>query len=291
MKVCLSCGHGVRQDSWLCSQCGHEPAKSDGYVSFAPEFARANDGFPIAAHEHLFQAEHGHFWFNSRNRIILWAFQKYFPQANNFFELGCGTGFVLQGIHSAFPTVELYGSEIYTQGLQFAHRRVPDAQLYQMDARHIPFRDHFEVLGAFDVLEHIEDDQSVMTQMFNAAKKQRGGIIITVPQHASLWSVVDEFSCHCRRYSANELQDKAEQAGFRVLKITSFMSFTLPLLVLARLKQRNVKVKDFDPLSEFRIPKLVNSMLEAMLSVERTAIEAGLRLPAGGSLLLVARVK
>ena len=291
MKVCLSCGSGFCRDSWLCPKCGHVPSSAGGYPAFAPQLAEANDGFPIAAHERLFQAEPGHFWFNSRNRLILWALRKYFPHANSFFELGCGTGFVLQGIHSAFSTIELYGSEIYAEGLQFAHRRVPGAQLYQMDARHIPFRDHFDVLGAFDVLEHIQDDQSVITEMFNAAKKRSGGIIITVPQHASLWSVVDEFSCHFRRYSAKELRAKAEQAGFRVLKITSFMSLTLPLLVLARLKQRNVMVKDFDPLSEFRIPKLLNHMLEAMLSVERMAIESGLRLPAGGSLLLVARVK
>jgi SAM-dependent methyltransferase len=291
MRVCLSCGGSLRHDSWLCQECGHGPTIVTGYVSFAPAMSKASDGFPEDAHGRLFQVEPGHFWFNSRNRIILWALGKYFPNARNFFEIGCGTGFVLQGIRSGFPNIELHGSEICAEGLLFAERRVPTATLYQMDAAHIPFRDHFDVVGAFDVLEHIEDDQSALTEMFKAIKKESGGIIITVPQHDFLWSIVDEFSCHFRRYSAPELKAKAERSGFRILKMTSFMSLTLPLLATARLKQRRVKVKDFNPLSEFRVPKAVNSVLEAVLSLERMAIQCGLRWPAGSSLLIVAKAK
>jgi SAM-dependent methyltransferase len=291
MKVCLSCRRGFQHDSWLCPNCGHEPGRSEGNLSFAPELSRESDGFPAGAHEHLFEAESDHFWFSSRNKIILWALEKYFPNAGSFFEIGCGTGFVLQGIRSAFPNVELHGSEIYNQGLRFAKRRVPTAMLYQMDARHIPFRNHFDVIGAFDVLEHIEDDQSVLTEMLNAVKEESGGIIITVPQHDALWSVVDEFSCHFRRYSAPELRAKVEASGFRLLRMSSFMSLTLPLLIAARLKQRSVKVADFDPLSEFRVPRPINSALEAVLTVERMAIKCGVRWPAGSSLLLVASAK
>jgi SAM-dependent methyltransferase len=291
MRVCLACGVNFLRDSWLCPECGHEPSLLGGHVSFAPELSQVNDGFPAGAHEHLFRVEPGHFWFRSRNKIILWALRKYFPDAGNFFEIGCGTGFVLRGIRSAYRDIELYGSEIYERGLQFAERRVPDATLYQMDASHIPFRDHFDVIGAFDVLEHIEDDQSALTEMFKAVKKESGGIIVTVPQHDSLWSVVDEFSCHFRRYSASELRCKAEKSGFRVVRMSSFMSLTLPLFVAARLKQRKVKIKDFDPLSEFRVPSAVNAVLEVLLRTEQMAIKGGLNWPVGSSLLLVARAR
>jgi len=289
MRVCLACGGDFRQDSWLCPECGHEPSRVGGYISFAPELSEANTGFPAGAHEHLFRIEPGHFWFRARNKIILWALRKYFPDARNFFEIGCGTGFVLRGIRSAYRDIELYGSEIYEQGLQFAERRVPDATLYQMDASHIPFRDHFDVIGAFDVLEHIEDDQSVLTEMFKAVKKESGGIIVTVPQHDSLWSVVDEFSCHCRRYSAKGLRTKLEQAGFQVLRTTSFVSFLLPAMMMARLRQKNRSVKSFDPAAEFRIPRTLNKALEGVLNLERMTIASGISWPFGGSLLVVAR--
>jgi 2-polyprenyl-3-methyl-5-hydroxy-6-metoxy-1,4-benzoquinol methylase len=268
-----------------------QPEVSGGFLSFAPALSRTSDGFPAGAHEYLFQAEQDHFWFRSRNKIIFWALAKYFRDAVNLLEIGCGTGYVLQGIHSVFPGVELHGSEIYNQGLQFAAQRVPEASLYQMDARHIPFRDHFDVIGAFDVLEHVEDDQSVLSEMFKAVKKRRGGIVITVPQHQFLWSVADEFSCHFRRYSQSELRSKAEKAGFRVLKMTSFMSFTLPLLVAARAKRRHVTVKDFDPLFEFRLPKSFNAFLYTVLTVERAVLQCGIRLPFGSSLLMVARAE
>lgn len=291
MKVCLTCGFEFNGNTWSCPDCGRHPARAGGYLSFAPALAEISDGFPPGAHEHLFQAEQGHFWFQSRNKIVLWSLAQYFANATTFLEIGCGTGFVLYGVHSDFPQIELHGSEVYERALQFAQHRVPGANFYQMDARHIPFSDHFDAIGAFDVLEHVEDDQSVLTEMFKAVKKPGGGIIITVPQHRFLWSVVDEFSCHFRRYSAPELRAKVEKSGFRVVKMTSFMTLTLPLLFSARLRQRRVAVQDFDPLSEFRIPSAVNHVLESVLAFELAAVKFGLKWPIGSSLLLVAKAE
>ena len=223
--------------------------------------------------------------------MILWALAKYFPDAKNFLEIGCGNGFVLAGIRSEHPDIELSGSEIYGRGLHFTAKRVPSAALYQIDATRIPFHDHFDVIGAFDVLEHIRDDERVLKEMHNAVRNKGGGILLSVPQHAFLWSVVDEFSCHFRRYSAQELSTKVEQAGFRISTITSFMSFVLPLMIAARWQRKKQSVKDFDPGSEFRLPGVINKTLEAVLDVERATIAGGMRWPASGSLLLVARAE
>ena len=35
-------------------------------------------------------------------------------------------------------------------------QKVENANIFQMDARHIPFREEFDVIGAFDVIEHID---------------------------------------------------------------------------------------------------------------------------------------
>jgi len=289
MKVCLTCGQSFQQVSWLCPQCGHCPARIGKYLSFAPELSESNEGFPADSHERLFQLESEHFWFRARNKLILWALAKYFPGAKSFLEIGCGNGFVLSGIRAEHAQMELSGSEIYGRTLRFAAKRVPDAELYQIDATRIPFRDHFDVIGAFDVLEHIRDDRLVLKEMRKVVKKEGGGIILTVPQHAFLWSVVDEFSCHFRRYSAKELRIKAEQARFRVLAMTSFMSFLLPLMFAVRWKNRKQSLNTFDRESEFRLSGPINKMLEAILSVERATVAGGMRWPAGGSLLLVAR--
>ncbi|HEY6044608.1 MAG TPA: methyltransferase domain-containing protein, partial [Nitrosospira sp.] len=155
------------------------------------------------------------------------------------------------------------------------------------DARKIPFESEFDVIGAFDVLEHIEEDEKVLAQIFHAVLPG-GGIILTVPQHRFLWSQQDEYACHVRRYEAEELSNKVEQAGFQVERATSFVSLLLPLMFLSRLSKRK-PVENYDPTQEFQISGLLNGILETVLDLERMIIRAGFSFPAGGSRLLIAR--
>ncbi|MGH7738652.1 MAG: class I SAM-dependent methyltransferase, partial [bacterium] len=110
-----------------------------------------------------------------------------------FFEIGCGTGFVLQALERETAGLELFGSEIHLEGLRYARERLARTELFQMDAQHIPFRNEFGGIGLFDVLEHIADDQAVLRQVHQALVPG-GGLVVTVPQHAFLWSRVDELS-------------------------------------------------------------------------------------------------
>ncbi|HET9375365.1 MAG TPA: class I SAM-dependent methyltransferase, partial [Chthoniobacterales bacterium] len=225
--------------------------------------------------------------FRSRNLLITWALRRYFAQASRFLEIGCGTGFVLSAIHREFPALDLSGSEIFAKGLAFAKQRLPGVDLFQMDACQIPFDSEFDVIGAFDVLEHIEDDETALGQMFQASRPG-GGVIVTVPQHRFLWSRVDDYSCHKRRYGRKELTDKLARAGFTILRVTSFASFILPLMMFSRLKSKRSKAH-FDPLAEYRIPRQLNRVLETVMALERSLIRGGVSFPAGGSLLAIAK--
>jgi SAM-dependent methyltransferase len=259
----------------------------NGYRAFAPELAAASEGFEADYFARLATLEAGNFWFRSRNRLLLWAIQRYFPNAENFLEIGCGTGFVLSGVREGLPQLSLSGSEIFSEGLSFAAQRLPGVELFQMDARRIPFHEEFDLIGAFDVLEHVKEDEDVLGQMHQATRKG-GGILITVPHHPFLWSASDDFARHVRRYKTRELRDKVKRAGFDILRVTSFVSLLLPLLVISRYRER-LSRKEFDPSSEFNISSTVNTMLEKTLDGERALIAAGLSFPAGGSLLLIAR--
>ncbi|WP_369160305.1 trans-aconitate 2-methyltransferase [Candidatus Thiodiazotropha sp. LNASS1] len=201
------------------------------------------------------------------------------------FEIGCGTGYVLSGIERAFPNVELSASDIYIAGLQFTKGRVDRAELFQMDARSIPFDSEFDVIGAFDVLEHIVEDQKALFEMYRAVKPG-GGIIITVPQHTFLWSQTDVRACHVRRYSVAELKDKVEEAGFTIKVSTSFVSLLLPVMMLSRLQKR--KGDNTDQTSELMVGGVTNWILEKILDFERILIRNGLHFAAGGSLLMIA---
>lgn len=287
MKRCLHCAGTYTSMGWTCPACGFVPGQMDGFTTLAPELAHGGAAYPPEAYAELATLEAGNFWFRARNQLILWAMQRHFPNVQRYLEIGCGTGFVLTSIAQVYPQARVTGSEIFSTGLPYASKRLPNAELLQMDARHIPYEDEFDVIGAFDVLEHIEADEVVLGEM-RGALRSNGGIVLTVPQHPQLWSRQDEYARHVRRYKMGELREKVRRAGFHVVFETSFVSLLLPAMAASRLMQSKQQVVT-DEMAELRLPKLLNSTFETMMKVERFFIQIGMRFPIGGSGLLVAK--
>ena len=268
-----------------CPTCGWQPRVLDGFACYALDQAQAGNGYDPALYAEMARLETRNFWFRARNTLIVNALRKHFPAARSLLEIGCGTGIVLQAVHAALPDLAVSGSELFIDGLRFARERLPHARLMQMDATRIPFADECDVIGAFDVLEHIHDDVRVIGEMHRALHPG-GGVLLTVPQHPGLWSRQDELACHVRRYRRGELESKLRDSGFKVVYSTSFVSLLLPLLALSR---RRMRRDDDDPFHELRIGGAANAALGAVMGIERQWLRAGLRLPAGGSRLVVAR--
>lgn len=243
-------------------------------------------GFPVDAFEYLAHVEPGHYWFESRNRLIVWAMRRYFPRARTLLEVGCGTGFALRSIHTAFPALLLTASDALPGGLATAGARVPTAAFIQQDARALDAVEQFDVVCAFDVLEHIVEDEDVLARLFTAAKPG-GGALITVPQHPQLWSRADSYGHHVRRYRRRELVDRLTHAGFTLVRVTSFVSLLLPLLAASRWIEGRRRGRLSD--REVIVSPPINGALRAVLTLERQAIKCGVSWPAGGSLLAVAR--
>lgn len=246
----------------------------------------SEDGFPQEAFEFLAAAEDSHFWFRSRNRLITWALGRYFPQASRLLEVGCGTGVVLAEIGTRFPTLKLVGADVSNEALRVAGQRVA-AELVQFDARHIPFEDEFDVVCAFDVLEHIDEDETALAQLA-AATRHGGGLLVTVPQYQWLWSASDDYARHRRRYTKREIDEKVERAGFTVIRSTAWVSTLLPIVALSRRRDRRPGAK-YDPCRELRVPRSVSRAFEFALDFERSLIRLGVTLPFGVSRLVIAR--
>ena len=281
MRRCLSC-RAAFTEGWRCPECGFEPT-ANGYLDFV---TAVGETFPAESFEQLARVEDRSFWFRARNELIAWTLSRYFPDAVSVFEIGCGTGFVLRGLHERRPDLVLAGGEPFTGGLDVARKRLPDISLYRVDGTNLPFADEFDVVCAFDVLEHVEDDVAMLSELRRAVKPG-GGLLVTVPQHPRLWSAVDDYSRHVRRYTRRELVGKLSRAGFRPVRATSFVSLLLPLLALSRLRAK--EGRPYDPETEYRLPAPLDAALERVLGAERALIRAGLSFPAGGSLLVAAR--
>jgi trans-aconitate methyltransferase len=288
MRLCLSCRSGYPSFIQSCQNCGYVPIVVEGFDSYAPDLAHEGGGFKENYFSNLANLEDTNFWFQSRNNLIMWALGKYAPNFQSFLEVGCGTGYVLNGISKKFPYASLYGSEIFVAGLGFAAARLPSSKFMQMDARNIPFDNEFDVMGAFDVLEHIKEDEEVLTQMYKALKP-KGWLFITVPQHAWLWSSTDEYAQHERRYAASNLHGKVEAAGFSIIRSTSFITTLLPAMMIARLWQKKMSDKEFDASAELKISPWLNALFLRVLCAESALIKGGINLPFGGSRLVVAQ--
>lgn len=287
MKRCLACAAEFESDGWECPACGVEPPLLEGVRAFAEEPASEDEAFDRHSFELLAELEPRSFWFRSRNRLIVEALERHFPEAQRYHELGCGSGYVLAGVRAALPELEASGSELFGAGLAVAGKRLPGTPLYRIDGRALPFTAEFDVVGAYDVLEHVEEDERVLAELHRAVRPG-GGVVLTVPQHPWLWSAADDYGRHVRRYTRRELVAKLERAGFEPVRVTSFVTFLLPLLALSRLLRRSSD-EPYDPETEYRATARVDRLLEAVLTAERALLRRGVDLPAGGSLLAVAR--
>ncbi len=248
-------------------------------------------GFDPRLFDLLVRYEQSSFWFVNRAKLITSLLRHYYPQAKNFLEIGCGTGSVLLAIRQAMPELQLTGSELHPLGLRYARERLgSDVTLLQMDARNIPCRDQFDVVGAFDVIEHIAEDERVL-QAIHRSLKPRGGALFSVPQHRWMWSPADDDAFHQRRYARGELEGKLEAAGFRVQYTTSFNAILLPLMMISRwamiLRRKGGQAPD--ALSEFRMSKRLNRVLSLILDAEVRLTARGMSWPIGGSRVVVAQ--
>lgn len=244
-------------------------------------------GYDDELFRRLAEAERRSFWYRARAKLIVDLVRKHFPAARDLLEVGSGSGGVLLELRQAFPELRLVGAEPSAEGLAVARERLPsEIELVELDVRAMPYRDAFDVVGAFDVLEHVDDDRSALAGLAQAARPG-GGVILLVPQHPRLWSDMDRIARHVRRYRRGELRCKAEAAGLNVEYIGSFVSALLPLMIVSRVL-RGLSWRPYDPVAELE-PGPLNRVFESVLDGERKLIEHGVSLPFGGSLMLVGR--
>jgi SAM-dependent methyltransferase len=240
--------------------------------------------FPSGYFSELARLEASNWWFRSRNRVLIWVLKSKVKRFEKYLEVGCGTGYVLEGVRNAFPDAKLCGAEYFEEGLDFARKRIPTASFMRLDITAMSESEAYDVIGAFDVLEHIPDDQLSLRNL-SRALKAAGTLVISVPQHRWLWSATDEAACHVRRYTKKELVTKLDHANFDVVYSGSFVSLLVPLMFVSRRFSKSIEK---DPLAELKAPYVLNMLLDTVMWVESLIMKLGVRFPFGGSLLVVA---
>jgi SAM-dependent methyltransferase len=258
--------------------------------------SESHSSYDPAYFQPLFAIEDRHFWFQARNRAIATLVRQIATDWNpgyRVLEVGCGTGNVLQALENVCLHGQVVGMDLFSEGLQYARRRVSCA-LVQGDIQAPPFGAGFQLIGLFDVLEHLPDDRQVL-RCLHALLADEGKLVLTVPAHPALWSYFDQASQHCRRYPLDGLAQKLLDEGYRIEYLSEYMVAIYPLVWLGRRiaaltgrlfhkEQRTYALAT----NELRIIPLVNEFLGWLLSLEIRGLARRRQLPLGTSIIAIA---
>lgn len=170
--------------------------------------------------------------------------------------------------------------------------------LCQADAaRGVPFPDaSFDLVTALDVIEHVDDDAAILREA-QRLLRPRVILAITTPAFQWLWSHNDVLNAHKRRYTARQLRERIEQAGFRIKRLTFGFCLIFPMVAPLILLRNRLGVKP--RLSSYHFeqdayqvemepaPPWLNLMLWGAGRVEANLVK-WFDLPVGTSLICIA---
>ncbi|RST29682.1 class I SAM-dependent methyltransferase [Sphingomonas ginkgonis] len=233
-------------------------------------------------YDRMAESDEQHWWYRARRQILAELIRREVPVnvGGRVLEIGCGTGHNL-------PMLAEFGSvdaiEVDEQARALATNRLgrPVGASPLPALQGVPDRS-YDLIGAFDVIEHIEDDHAALANI--AARLRPGGrFVLTVPAHQWMWSAHDVLNHHFRRYSKRSLRTLIEDSPLRLEKIGYFNSILFPLAAASRLAGKLTGKEDSDD----KVPPApVNRLFEAIFASERHLI-GRISLPTGVSLFAV----
>ncbi len=203
----------------------------------------------------LAELEDEHWWYRERRLLLARDIVGMTPGvALDIGAAGGGNTRVLRGAGWLSMALE-YGAT----GAQIASER--GLSVLRADATALPCaNDAMDLVVAFDVLEHIDDDDAAVREIHRVLRP--GGVaLIAVPVDPRLWSAHDEAVGHVRRYTRSELLDLFNRNGFVIERARSWNVLLRPVVALRRRSSSGSDLKEMNP--------IVNHALRAIVAVER----------------------
>lgn len=226
-------------------------------------------------------------WYRGLHRQMAQALTRHLPQApaGPVLDAGCGTGGLLRHLSDLIGHRTMVGVEINPEAASRAAGK-SGAAICVGSVNSLPFAaaSIAAVLSA-DVLCHARVDPQLAIAEMARVLRPGGLAIFNLPAYDWLRSAHDRQVHNARRFTRGSLRPLLVMAGLRTLQSTYWNSFLLPAMVARRMLSRSEAGKS----DVMEYPAALNALFGAVLAVERGLVGAGLSLPAGGSLLVVAR--
>jgi len=234
-------------------------------------------------YEQMAELDERHWWYCARREVVAALIQRVVRPSKDatILEIGCGTG------HN-FPMLAEFGHvealELDDEARAIAEKRLGRSIMTSPlpDLAGVPER-HYDMIGAFDVIEHIDDDAASLASI--AMRLKPGGkFVMTVPAHQWMWSAHDTVNHHKRRYSKAGLEALITGSPMKLEALGYFNSLLFPVAIAERMASKALG-KDGGDLE--LPPAPLNAALKRTFAAERHLI-GRVPLPPGLSLFAVA---
>jgi ubiquinone/menaquinone biosynthesis C-methylase UbiE len=238
-----------------------------------------------------YHLERVNWWFTVRRRILRDRIRHILnnPKEIQSLNIGAATG-TTSDMLSEFGEVM---SVEYDQECCNYTQTFLNTPLIQGSITELPFDNNsYDLVCAFDVIEHVEDDTKAVAEMMRVCKPG-GHIAITVPAYALLWGEHDVINQHFRRYTKTELLRLLKKHPGKMVYQTYFNSILfIPIAAYRLLAKGMSKLKGAkrekveSDHAIFGTEGFFNNLLAGIFSIDYYLMKWGIRFPAGVSIMV-----
>ncbi len=169
-----------------------------------------------------------YWWHRARADLLHVVFGPFLGQPRRTLDVGSADAPSVGWMRGAQPHVTL---DLFPDGL------VPGEGVCG-SAMALPFVDEaFDVVSAFDVVEHCEDDALAVSELARVLTPG-GRMLLSVPAYQWAWSDHDVRAGHHRRYTRRRLNRLVADAGLSISRSTYVFAGVFPLFVAERARRR-----------------------------------------------------
>lgn len=232
-----------------------------------------------------------HFWIKWRFRVVVEALKLAgleFNSKQEVLDVGAGNGIVRAQLE-ALTKWKVDCTELNANTVRNIRPGRGETFRYDILDRQPALAAKYDVVMAFDVLEHIKDTHPFVEALFYHLKPG-GLLLLNVPALPILFSDYDRVQSHFRRYTKSSLRRELSFLNSAQVLHISYWGFSLvPIAALRKLWMSFQSQRDPNEIMRrgFEPPKKwLNRLLASLSTVETTLLNSP---PAGTSLLLTAR--
>ena len=240
-----------------------------------------------AYYAEYFELERNHWWFHVRGKIIMERIAKLSKGKElKILNVGAGTGYTSE-------LMQQFGEVVSVEYDQVCADLVRDKlglNIVQGSITELQYEDNsFDLVTAFDVVEHVEDDLLSVSELHRVCKPG-GHVLITVPAFMSLWGHHDVINHHFKRYVKPEVRElfkplsgeEAYQSYFNSILFIPIWIFRNIAKLMPKSWTRSGAGSDA---SVGKAGGFVDSILRLIFNIERPFLRGGMRFPFGVSFI------